>query len=247
MAELTSSFIQYLAQQSSQQSAAQRPSVLAGSSLSGPSATTSASTCTTPSTLLTTSLPPVPSLHAAVPPLQAVHHSSALFSSGATRPPHISSINSPAGNHQVGSGIRAPAPHLQPFRPSLPISSTSLPSSSVLPSQQIPSNPPATSPSLPEYPSRPPPPPTFHLSAYNRAHRPETVVGIPSLPNTSLSELLRDFDARSGTNPIPPSSLPPLPDLGSSVLPESALQSSMRASTEQVSGAADVVCLSDDE
>ncbi|XP_031285187.1 helicase protein MOM1 [Pistacia vera] len=247
--ELTSSFIQRLAQQSSQQSAAQRPSVLAGSSLSGSLATTSASTSTTPSTLLTTSLPPAASPHAAVPPLQAVHHSSALFSSGATRPPHISSVNSPAGNHQVGTGIRAPAPHLQPFRPSLPISSTSLPSSSVLPSQQMPSNPPATSLSLSQYPSRPPPPPTFHPSAYNRAHQPETVVGIPSLPNTSLPalELLRDFDARSGANPIPPSSLPPLPDLGSAVLPESALQSSMRASTGQVSGAADVVCLSDDE
>ncbi|KAJ0020677.1 hypothetical protein Pint_32137 [Pistacia integerrima] len=247
--ELTSSFIQRLAQQSSQQSAAQRPSLLAGSSLSGSLATTSASTSTTPSTLLTTSLPPAASPHAAVPPLQAVHHSSALFSSGATRPPHISSVNSPAGNHQVGTGIRAPAPHLQPFRPSLPISSTSLPSSSVLPSQQMPSNPPATSLSLTQYPSRPPPPPTFHPSAYNRAHQPETVVGIPSLPNTSLPalELLRDFDARSGANPIPPSSLPPLPDLGSAVLPESALQSSMRASTGQVSGAADVVCLSDDE
>ncbi|PPD69326.1 hypothetical protein GOBAR_DD33794 [Gossypium barbadense] len=59
------------------------------------------------------------------PHLQVVK-SSALFSGTPTRSPHISNISS-TGNLKIGTEIRAPAPHLQPFRPSSSISPSSLP------------------------------------------------------------------------------------------------------------------------
>ncbi|XP_039054003.1 uncharacterized protein LOC120196224 [Hibiscus syriacus] len=58
-------------------------------------------------------------------PLQ-VDNPSAFFSGTPTRPPRISTISSSTGNPQIGTDIRVPAPHLQPFRPSSSISPISL-------------------------------------------------------------------------------------------------------------------------
>ncbi|KAL9392962.1 hypothetical protein Peur_012247 [Populus x canadensis] len=128
--EMTSSVMQQLLQPS--QRSTLRPSITGPYSTGLPAV----SLQTTP-----TSSPPAP-------PVQAVH-CSALFSATPTRPPHISSISPTTSNLQVGTEIRAPAPHLQHFRPSASITATSLSSfpSGIL--QHVPT----TSPTLSEFPS----------------------------------------------------------------------------------------------
>ncbi|KAL5831110.1 hypothetical protein ACOSQ4_016464 [Xanthoceras sorbifolium] len=238
--DVYSSFIQQMIRLSSQHSA-QRPSALAWPGPSGSSSVT-LQTTVAPAVSLQTSSPPAVSPHTGVRPVQAVHHSSALFSSTLTRPSHSSSITS-AGSHQVSSGLSAP-PHLRPFRPP-----------GMLPSQPIPKNPPATSPLLPQHPTQTPLP-AYQPLSHNRADHVNNSGGVPSLPNSSLSalELLMDVSTRSGANPILPSNLPQQSDLHSSfspsAQPESGLHSSNRQANPVVqnSGAAtDVVCLSDDE
>ncbi|KAL9413159.1 hypothetical protein AB3S75_041764 [Citrus x aurantiifolia] len=216
----------------------QRPPVLAGSS--GPPAT-SVQTTSTPAAIPITS--PAASQHTAVP------HASALFPGIPSRPPHVSSRVSPTINHQVSRGIRAPAPHLQPFRPSTSLASTSLPSS-VLPT--LPSNARPTSTPLLQRPLLSPLA-TCNTSLYNRAPGPETSGVVPSVPNPSLSamDLLMDFvDNRSGASQILPSSLPSVSEFSSSsvpiVRPESNMQSS-QANPGQMSEPVDIVCLSDDD
>ncbi|MQL85405.1 hypothetical protein Taro_017927 [Colocasia esculenta] len=74
------------------------------------------------------------------PPVQVVHHSSALFSSNpAVR--HISPVLTPRLNYQAGSS-RAPAPHLHPFRANapMPISNSPLRPRGSLNQQQLPSH-----------------------------------------------------------------------------------------------------------
>ncbi|KAE8729488.1 hypothetical protein F3Y22_tig00003715pilonHSYRG00271 [Hibiscus syriacus] len=90
----------------------------------------------------------VVNVHTMGPPLQVVDPS-ALFSGTPTRPPHISTISSSTVNLQTATEIRAPAPHLQPFRPSSSISPSSIPlHSGGKSSQPVHSNPPAASVSL---------------------------------------------------------------------------------------------------
>ncbi|KAE8696703.1 putative Kinase family protein / peptidoglycan-binding LysM domain-containing protein [Hibiscus syriacus] len=79
------------------------------------------------------------------PPLHVVNPS-ALYSGTPTRHLHISNVSSSAGNLQRGTEVRAPAPHLQPFRPSSSISPSSLPLHSLgMSSQQENNNHPADS------------------------------------------------------------------------------------------------------
>ncbi|XP_062172135.1 helicase protein MOM1 [Alnus glutinosa] len=154
--DVNSSFMQHVLQLSMQQNA-QGPSLVAGS--------------------LSAASP-----HITSPPVQS-HHPS-VYLNTPTRPPNISSISPPTGNLQVGSEIRAPAPHLQPFRPATSMSGNSLPS---LPRHQAPSNT-ATTRAAPSCPSS---------GSYNRGQRLET-----ALPNSlSALELLKEFDSRSGANP----------------------------------------------
>uniref|UniRef100_A0A5B7AM86 Putative helicase protein MOM1 isoform X1 n=1 Tax=Davidia involucrata TaxID=16924 RepID=A0A5B7AM86_DAVIN len=220
-----SSFMPQLRQLSSSHPT-QRPSSITGSSSIGPPAATQ-------------------------PHVQVVHHSSALFPSIA--PPLISPMTPSTANPQLIGGIRAPAPHIQPFRPSTSIMSTTSSIPSLLP-HGMPTHMPSTSLSVPQLPPRPPlppssPPPTYHS-------RPEITGGFPALHhNSSLSalELLMEVDNRPG--PHPPNVLPPPPDLGSNFDSElGALRSStsigvnLAHSRVANSGVAtDVVCLSDDD
>ncbi|XP_027925942.1 helicase protein MOM1 isoform X2 [Vigna unguiculata] len=81
------------------------PSLVAGSSSCGPSPTNRQSPSTNPTSQLT--------LH----PIRAGYSASRFPPNVSARSPIINTISLPVGNLQPGGEIRAPAPHLQPFRP----------------------------------------------------------------------------------------------------------------------------------
>ncbi|KAI7990761.1 Helicase protein MOM1 [Camellia lanceoleosa] len=225
-----SSFLQHLQLLASQ--TAPRPSPVTGSASTVPAAVSQQTTA------------PLP---------QVVHHSSALFSSMPTRPPHIVPITPPTGNSQVVGEIRAPAPHLLPFRPSSSMSATSIPSlPRGLPSQHAQRNLPTISPLVlpvlprpPTPPPTPPPPPQHEISGR-----------LPSLQNSSppVAGMVVDIDSQPCEHP--PNALPPLPNLG---LKFGSLDLSQFGApgSEGVSGrvnlaatsgvVTDVVCVSDDD
>ncbi|GFZ17881.1 hypothetical protein Acr_26g0011500 [Actinidia rufa] len=167
--------------------------------------------------LVTSSAPVVPgstSQDTTAPPLQVVHHPSALFSSGPARPPLIAPITPRTGNSHMVGELRAPAPHLQAFRPPSSVPATGIASQPRgLPRHQAPISFPITSPSVPIIPSKslPPTPPMY----YGRAPQPEVIGGLPSIQNSSLSAmgLLVHVNNQPGANP--PNILPPLPDFSS--------------------------------
>ncbi|KAL7198220.1 hypothetical protein ACSBR2_020685 [Camellia fascicularis] len=222
-----SSFLQHLQLLASQ--TAPRPSPVTGSASTVPAAASQQTTA------------PLP---------QVVHHSSALFSSMPTRPPHIVPITPPTGNSQVVGEIRAPAPHLKPFRPSSSMSATSIPSlTRGLPSQHAQRNLPTISPLvlpvLPRPPPPPPPPPQHEISGR-----------LPSLQNSSppVAGMVVDIDSQPCEHP--PNVLPPLPNLGSKfgLLDLSQFGApgsegvSGRVNLAATSGVVtDVVCVSDDD
>ncbi|KAK3041003.1 hypothetical protein RJ639_026715 [Escallonia herrerae] len=169
------------------------------------------------------------------------------ISSTPARPPSINPINLSMGNLRVGAEIRAPAPHLQPFR-------------RVVPSQQALGTPPVTSSSLhlplplplprPPLSTPPPPTPTNH-SSLNRQPQPETAGALPVNNSSALSalELLMDMDNRQNTPRA--NILPPPPDVASTFqqldLSEFGIGSSIRVSSAPLVAETDVVCLSDDD
>ncbi|KAF2314239.1 hypothetical protein GH714_024406 [Hevea brasiliensis] len=177
----------------------------------------------------------------AAPSLQGVHHSSELFLGALSRPPLISSISPGTGNLQIGGEIRAPAPHLQPCRPSASTVATNLSSLSVgMPSQQMPSNTPTTSAAPPQLPLRS----QLSVNAHNFTHLPETAGTLPALSSSSLSafEFLMNVHNQTDTNSCSPYGLILQRDLGSNSdlwLPNNT-RTNVACPTE-------VVCLSDDD
>ncbi|KAK8584570.1 hypothetical protein V6N13_138528 [Hibiscus sabdariffa] len=157
-------------------------------------------------------------------PLQVVN-SSALFSGTPTRPPHISTISS-AANPQIGTEIRAPAPHLQPFRPSSSISPSSLPlHSGGMSSQQAHNNHPAASMSLRQSYVNP------------LGHRQASTTGQSGRTQNEIA---------GGLTANPPGFL--LPDSSSRLVARfHRVLSSRSNSTQQSGGSTGVVCLSDDD
>ncbi|KAM3692137.1 hypothetical protein ACJW31_08G066000 [Castanea mollissima] len=218
------SFMQQLFQLSMQQNA-QRP-VTACPSSASPSGASLQNTSLPAASLPTVT--PAAGPHITNPTVQTFNHSSSVFPSIPTRPPNISPISPPTGNLQVGSEIRAPAPHLQPFRPTsvTPISLPSLPRG--LPSQQAPCNSTATSTSLSHQQPRVAAP-TYQSGPYSRGQRLETSGGLPS-----ALELLMDVDSQSGAK------LRRKPELCSNF-------DSLNISEFGTSGSPDIVCLSDDD
>ncbi|GFS30895.1 hypothetical protein Acr_00g0014630 [Actinidia rufa] len=219
-----------------------------------------------PATCLASDVSPAATQKATAPlPVHVVRHSSPLLSSMPVRPPLISPITPSTGNRQVTGEIRAPAPHLQPFRPSSPMSATSIPSfPRGFPNQR---NLPTITPSAPEVPSRPPPPPprpqppapSFlpfpSMSAANISLFPR---GFPiqqvqaNFPPTSMSNtLVYQSLLASYINPHPPNISPPLPDMVSGFvspdLPRFGVPGSGVANVTSSVVATDIVCLSDDD
>ncbi|XP_057480932.1 helicase protein MOM1-like isoform X3 [Actinidia eriantha] len=202
--------------------------------------------------LVTSSAPVVPGStcqDTTAPPLQVVHHPSALFSSGPARPPLISPITPRTGNSHMVGELRAPAPHLQAFRPPSSVPANGIASQPRgLPSHQAPRSFPVTSPSVPIISSKslPPTPPMY----YGRSPQPEVIRGLPSLQNSSLSAmgLLVHVNNQPGANP--PNILPPLPDFSSGFgsLDLSQFGAPGVGGVNVDSGVAtDVVCLSSDD
>lgn len=234
LADVNLSFRQQLFQLSMQQNA-QRP-VTACPSSASPSGASLQNTSLPAASLPT--IPPAAGPHITNPTVQTFNHSSSVFPSIPTRPPNISPISPPTGNLQVGSEIRAPAPHLQPFRPTSvsPISLPSLPRG--LPSQQAPCNSTATSTSLSHQQPRAAAP-TYQSGPYSRGQRLETSGGLPS-----ALELLMDIDGQSGAK------LRRQPELCSNFDSLNISEfgtSSIRVNAVHTGGSPDIVCLSDDD
>ncbi|GMI81866.1 hypothetical protein HRI_001855900 [Hibiscus trionum] len=184
-------------------------------------------------------------------PLQVVNPS-ALFSGTPTRPPHISTISSTTGNPQTGTEIRAPAPHLQPFRPPPSISPSSLPlHSGGISSQQAHNNHPAASMSL----RQPYANPLAHRQASTTGQsgrtQNEIARGLTAPPNSRVPPLgvITGVNDPSGAGTNPPGVL--LPDSSSRLATrfhrESHVLSSRSNSAQQSGGSTDIVCLSDDD
>ncbi|XP_065876396.1 helicase protein MOM1 isoform X2 [Euphorbia lathyris] len=146
----------------------------------------------------------------AAPSLRPVHHSSSPTPGNITRPPLIiNSITPAAGNVQKSSEIRAPAPHLQPFRPAASGNSSS-PAVGML-NQQVSSNP-ATTPTTPSQPQLRPQPAAqqSHPHPGNGPHQREGSGILPTLSSSAVNVLdssLMDEDNKK--NPIPSCSMRP--------------------------------------
>uniref|UniRef100_A0A151UFW6 MOM1 alpha-helical domain-containing protein n=2 Tax=Cajanus cajan TaxID=3821 RepID=A0A151UFW6_CAJCA len=181
-----------------------------------------------------------------VPPIQGTHNSTpGIFSGVSARLPHINSLSSPLGSVQHVGEIRAPAPHLQPYRPS---TSTPAPPPSLCtvphgrPSQPAPSNAPSTSTPFPHWTPRPMPA-TFQ-SVPHRGHWPGSTGGLPT-PNLPALNSRSDASSQPGKNL--PNVRPHMSNLASLNLSKFGTSSSKPANSAHQSTSHDVVCLSDDE
>ncbi|KAF3454976.1 hypothetical protein FNV43_RR05424 [Rhamnella rubrinervis] len=184
-------------------------------------------------------IPPAPgiSTYPLSPPLQNVPHSSALFPSTMARPPHISSLSSTINVQGMGE-IRAPAPHLQPFRSLTPgAAATNCPPPHLrgMLSQQASTNPTATSHAIPHLSPRLP----------SSTHQSGPCNGAPRPSYLNALDLLMDVDGYAGT--CLPSSLPSQPNSISNIDQSSPSDSGIRSTQVNQACAGDLVCLSDDD
>jgi len=221
-----------LFQLASQQNATQ-PCLVGASSCGPPAASVQSSYATTTTQTM-------------VSPIQATYSTPGTFSSVSPRLPHINSLSSPLGNVQTAGEIRAPAPHLQPYRPP-----TSIPASSPCtvphgrPGQPTPGNIPVTSPPFSHRTPRPMP--ANFQSVPHRGHWPVSTGGL-STPNLSAAMNSRgDANSQPGINlaNVRPH-MPDLPTLMNLNLSKFGCNSSPANSAHQATSP-DVVCLSDDE
>ncbi|MCD7472818.1 hypothetical protein HAX54_014187 [Datura stramonium] len=204
----------------------------------------------------------------------AVSRSTAHSAGTPGRPPLISAITPSTGNLRVAGEIRAPAPHLQPFRTPTSMSTSSSPSTLAQSMQNHPqsTNMAASSPSIPQLaslqtsstpsPSQPPqhqmPSPLVPQLAIDHSSSRKLpqhdIGGLPAARNPSLSaqELLFSVENRLHANR--PNMMPPLPDVGSNFdsldLSEFQTLDSVQGASTSSAGATnvtDVVCVSDDD
>ncbi|CAN4101686.1 unnamed protein product [Withania somnifera] len=203
----------------------------------------------------------------------AVIRSTAHSAGTPGRPPLISAITPSTGNLRVASEIRAPAPHLQPFRTTPTMSTSSSPSTLAQSTQNHPQSTDmaASSPSLPHLVSlQKTPSPSQHqqhqipmplvpqlaveLSSSRNATLQHDIGGLPAARNLSISaqELLFNVENRPHANR--PSIMPPLPDVGSNFdsLDLSEFQTldgvpGVSTSSAGATNVTDVVCVSDDD
>ncbi|CAJ1979280.1 unnamed protein product [Sphenostylis stenocarpa] len=170
-----------------------------------------------------------------VPPIQATYNTPGTFSIASSRLQRINSLSSPLGDLQTGGEIRAPAPHLHPYRPT-----TSLPASNLCtalhgrPSLPAPCNGPVTSPPFSHQTPQPTPAAPFPF----HGHWPVSTGGSSS-PN--LPAINTPSNANSQHGIYLPNVPPHMPDFAS------ANRSKYFKSSSTSATSPDVVCLSDDE
>ncbi|KAK7341863.1 hypothetical protein VNO80_24804 [Phaseolus coccineus] len=170
-----------------------------------------------------------------VPPIQAMYSTPVTFSVGSSRLQHINPLSSRLGNLQTGGEIRAPAPHLHPYR-----TPTSVPASSFCtvlrgrPSQPASGNIPVTS--LPFSHQTPRPSLATFPSVLHRGVWPPILPAIN--PRT---------DPNSQHGIYLPNVRPHMPDLPSMNLSKCDKSSITRATSAHPATSSDLVCLSDDE
>jgi len=170
-----------------------------------------------------------------VPPIQATYSTPGTFSVASSRLQDINPLSSILGNVQTGGEIRAPAPHLQPYR-----TPTSAPASifcTVLrarPSQPASANIPVTS--LPFSHQTPLPTLATFSSVLHRGLWP------PNLPAINPRN-----DPNSQHGIYLPTVRPHMPDLPSVNLSTCDNSSTARATLAHPATSSEVVCLSDDE
>lgn len=182
-------------------------------------------TVATPFTSSQSFPPNVASLQNVGPSVGTILNSSAVSSGMASRPPQISlSMPLPSANIQAPNDLRAPAPHLQAFRPAVASSGTPLQG---LPNQLLPSNPPPTSAALQQFPSVAAPP-AGPAGPSSWPHVGGSAGGFP--PFEWGSDLLKDV----------PSSRPPIASRVNN-------PPSQRDSSPPSNATTDIVCLSDDD
>jgi len=170
-----------------------------------------------------------------VPPIQATYSSPGTFSVTPSRLPRINPLTSLLGNVQTGGEIRAPAPHLHPYRAPTPVPASTF--CTVLrgrPSQPAPGNIHVTSPPFSYQTPRPAPatfPPVLHGGLW-----PPTlpVINPHTEPNSQHGTYL-------------PNVRPHMPDLPSMNLSKCDKSSITTATSAHPATSSDVVCLSDDE
>lgn len=170
-----------------------------------------------------------------------VHHTSPPCPTTPARPPLIAPITPPTGNLRASGELRAPAPHLQRFRPSSSMPSTSISSvvpQGMLPFQHVQRNLPTASASVPHVPTTNPLIP-HAPSLYDHGQQAE-VTG-------RTREILFDNNNQPGG---PSNLLPPL-NFGSLDLSQFGSRvnggGDLAANVADSGTATDIVCLSDDD
>lgn len=171
-----------------------------------------------------------------VPPIQAMYSTPVTFSVGSSRLQHINPLSSRLGNVQTDGEIRAPAPHLHPYRTPTPVPASSF--CTVMrgrPSQPAFGNIPVTS--LPFSHQTPRPTLATFPSVLQRGVWPPILPAIN--PRT---------DPNSQHGIYLPNVRPHMPDLPSMNLSKCDKSSSItRETSAHPATSSDLVCLSDDE
>ncbi|XP_058217569.1 helicase protein MOM1-like isoform X2 [Rhododendron vialii] len=180
-----------------------------------------------------------------------VRHSSPPCSTTPARPPLIVPITPPTGNLRASGEIRAPAPHLQRFRPSSSMPSTSISSvvpQGMLPIQQVQINLPTASASVPHVRTTSPSVPHVPMTS-PLIHHPPSRYDCGRQAEVSGRTRERLFDDNNQPGGLP-SLLPPLNfralDLSQFVSRVNG-RGGVAANVAGSGIATDVVCLSDDD
>ncbi|OIW05815.1 hypothetical protein TanjilG_23601 [Lupinus angustifolius] len=202
-----------------------------------PSLVSCSSSCAPPAASLLSSYTTTSSQNMVRQPIHATQNTSGIFSCVSPRLPNINSISSPSGNPQANREMRAPAPHLQPYRPSTAVPSPSL---GTIPhgmsSHHAPGNIPVTS----TFSHRPA---TYQSDPYS-GHRP---VNLAMLPTTNLPAMDWRMCANSQSGINMQNVIQCMSNMASWNKSRFVTNSMLANPSPHQTTSSDVVCLSDDD
>ncbi|KAL4292612.1 hypothetical protein AHAS_Ahas18G0045500 [Arachis hypogaea] len=190
-------------------------------------------------------------------PLSAnLHSPSALVSSQNSLPPSnvtyktpspparlpLNCNSSPSGNFPIASEMRAPAPHLQPFRPSAPMPAPNHPALlHGMPNQAAP----AIAPTLSCVPAQPTP--LTYQSDPQMAHQPNSSVGTGGFSTLNLRTISLHANANTQSAVCLPRVQPSMSEVVSLNPPRIGTSVSVTPNSSSQAASLEFVCLSDDE